>query len=395
MSGTAGSYEHVHPRTRIVAGEQTHQRLPQLVADLGARTVFVVCSRTVGAGPQMAAVRRVLGRAIVGTFDGIRPQAGMTSLPEAAERVAASGADAIVSLGGGATIDTAKYLILLLSRHHPVAEYQVPKGGSGEARPARALTATSHPHIAIPTTTGSSSEIMPWAGIRDERDAEKVLFCDRLLEPDVAVLDPALVVPTGPELTATSGATAIARAVETVYSRNRQPIADAYAVAALRHLSAGLPRSIHAPGDLRARGRCQVGAMLSGIAAHNAMVSVVHAIGHAVGGRYALQHGIAHRILLPAAAARMLPFAGDTLAQVADGLDVPATGEAAEVADRVADRLATLFDTMPVPRRLRDVGVDRSDLPQLARAAAHEPMMAYSPRTLPATELAELLASCW
>lgn len=401
----SAGFEHTHPRTRIVAGAGTHRRLPELLAELPARSVFVVCSRTVAAGPQLAAVREVLGEAIAGVFDGIRPQAGMTSLADAAQRLAGARAGAVLSLGGGATIDTAKYLILLLSRRHPVAEYQVPKGRGRGARPARALVETSHPHIAIPTTAGSSSEIMPWAGIRDEAHAEKVLFCDRLLEPDLAVLDPLLVVPTGPELTASSGVTAIARAVEAAYSRQRQPVADAYAVAALRLLAAGVPRSIAAPADLAARGQAQVGAMLSGIAAHNAMVSVVHAVGHAVGGRYALQHGIAHRILLPPVAARLLPAAGDTLPRLAASLDLPAGPGRAEspgrpldpavVAGQVAGRLAELFDALPVPARLREVGVARSHLPELARAAATEPMLAYSPREVPTAELEQLLESCW
>ena len=128
------------------------------------------------------------------------------------------------------------------------------------------------------------------------------------------MLDPELAAPTGPELTATSGATALARAVEALYSADRQPLADAYALQALRLLVEPLPRAIADGADLEARSSTLVGSLISGIAAQNAMVSVVHAVGHAVGGRYALQHGIAHAILLPRAAARCLP--GDRRAAV-------------------------------------------------------------------------------
>jgi alcohol dehydrogenase class IV len=391
-------FEQTHPRTRVVAGVGSHRRLPELLADLRARTVFVVCGGTVSRGPQLAAVREVLGDAIVGVFDGIRPQAGMTDLDQAAAAVRASGADAVLSLGGGAAIDTAKYLILLLSRQHPVEEYRVPKGQGREGRPARALASTAYPHIAVPTTAGSSSEVMPWAGIRDERHGEKVLFRDPLLVPDVAVLDPLLVAPTGRELTATSGVTALARAVEATYSRNRQPIADAYALQALHLLATGVPRSIESGDDLAARGDAQIGAMLSGIAADNAMVSLVHAIGHAVGGRYGLQHGVAHRIFLAPVAGRMLPAAGQTLYRVADALGVPARapGDSPEaVARQVTERLRAMLDPMPIPATLRAVGVPAADLPGLARATAAEPMMAYCPREVSLAEIEELLASCW
>ena len=310
-------FEQTHPRTRIVAGTGAHHRLPALLADLGAARVFVVCGRTVGRGPQLAALRAVLGDAIAGVFDGVRPQAGMANFEAAAQSVRASGADVVLSLGGGAAIDTAKYLILRLTVDGPLDDYRVPKGHGREGRPARALTRTAYPHIAVPTTTGSSSEVMPWAGVRDEAQAEKVLFRDPLLVPDVAILDPLLVAPTGAALTASSGVTALARAVEATYSRDRQPIADAYALQALHLLATGLPRSIEAPDDLDARLDAAVGAMLSGIAADNAMVSLTHAIGHAVGGRYALQHGVAHRIALPPVAGRLLPAAGSTLDRVA------------------------------------------------------------------------------
>ncbi|MFC4055465.1 iron-containing alcohol dehydrogenase family protein [Actinomadura syzygii] len=383
-------FEQTHPRTRVVAGAGAHRRLPELLADLNASSVYVVCGRTVGKGPQLAALREVLGDAIVGVFDEIRPQAGRSHLDAAAAAIRASGAEAVLSLGGGAAIDTAKYLILMLTVDGPLDGFTVPKGRGREGRPARALDGTACPHIAVPTTTGSSSEVMPWAGVRDEELGEKVLFRDPLLVPDVAVLDPELVVPTGAALTASSGVTAVARAVEATYSRDRQPIAEGYALQALHLLSTGLPRSIEAPGDLGARLDAQVGALLSGIAADNAMVSLTHAIGHAVGGRYALQHGVAHRIFLPPAAALLLPAAGSAVGRVAE-----AVGADGRDAEAVTAALRAMFAPLPIPTRLRDVNVDRADLPAIAEATSHEPMMAYLPREMKVEEIEELLESCW
>jgi alcohol dehydrogenase class IV len=399
MNGTGiatATFDQVHPRTRIVSGAGTHRRLPELLADLGASRVFVVCGRTVGAGPQMAAVREALGGAVVGMFDGVRPQAGMANLEAAAARLSESGADAVLSLGGGAAIDSAKFLILALSRTHPFEDYEVPKGQGREARPLRSLERTALPHIAIPTTAGSSSEIMPWAGIRDEARAEKMLFNDPLLVPDVAVLDPLLVVPTNASLTASSGATALARAVEATYSRNRQPIADAYALQAMRLLTEGLPRAVADGTDLEARSATQVGALLSGIAANNAMVSLVHAVGHAVGGRYGLQHGIAHRILLPPVSRLMLPTIGTAVIPLAQVLGVEdVTGDVAQTAAAVAQRVTDVLDALPMPRALRDVGVPREDIPDLVRTTEHEPMMAYCPRPVSTDEITEILNSVW
>ena len=389
------AFEHINPRSRIVVGVDTHRDLPAMVKTMGAKGVFVVCGRTVSTGPQMQLLQDVLGHDIVGTFDGIRPQGGRQNLEAAAETLAASGADVVVSLGGGATIDTAKYLILLHSIEGRLEDYAVPKGQGASARPSRELASVAYRHIAIPTTAGSSSEIMPWAGIRDEKLGEKMLFRDPLLVPDIALLDPRFVAATGPELTATSGVTALARAIESLYSRNRQPIAEALSLQALRLLAVGLPRSIASGEDLEARQMTQVGAMLSGIAADNSMVSIVHAIGHAVGGRYGLQHGVAHRILLPRSAELFLPTMDTALPLVADALGLRSTGDSSTDVASIVSELARILDELPIPRRLRDAGVGEADLVDLAKVAEHEPMMGYSPRHVSPTEILDLLHRCW
>lgn len=388
-------FEHHHPRARILHGEGVHRRLPDLLDEMEAADVFVVCGRTVSRGPQMAGLREVLGGRILGVFDEVRPQAGKANLDAAAKSLADSGAHTVLSLGGGAAIDTAKYLILANSAQGPLEDYAVPKGRGREGTPKCALVTPSHRHVAIPTTAGSSSEIMPWAGIRDEETREKILFRDRLLVPDIALLDPRMVVPTGPELTATSGVTAVARAVESIYSAARQPMAEAYALQAAALLATALPAAISDGGDLRARADTQLGALLSGIAADNSMVSVTHAIGHAVGGRIALQHGIAHRIVLPRATAHLLPAAGDGVARLAMAVGVAAEGDVDVVAGRVAERVESMFADMPVPRRLREVGVAESDLEDLAAVAMHEPMMAFAPRPLGHDEVRAMLTECW
>lgn len=395
-STTVGAvFEHVNPRSRILVGVDAHLGLPDLLRDLGAGTVFVVCGRTVSAGPQMALLRHVLGDSIVGVFNGIRPQAGVQHLAAASAELAASGADTVVSLGGGAAIDSAKYLILKGSVDGDLSEYAVPKGQGADARPGRTLSQVAFRHVAIPTTAGSSSEIMPWAGVRDEVAGEKVLFRDPLLVPDVALLDPRFVVDTGRELTATSGVTALARAVESMYSRNRQPVAEAYALQALRLLADGLPRSLQSGSDMEARQMTQVGAMMSGIAADNAMVSLVHAVGHAVGGRYGLQHGVAHRILLPGAAGMLLEWAGPTLPLMADAMGLePAQGHS-DAGAAITVALTRMLDDLPIPSRLRDVGVAREELAEIADHALREPMLGYAPREISRDEILGLLDSCW
>lgn len=390
------AFEHVHPPTRIVVGAGTAQTVGALARELGVERPFIVCSRTVSRGPQLETVTESLGDRVAAVFADVGRHGDITALAEGADLARATGADALISIGGGAAIDSAKVIaVLLVAQERGLAEYQVPHDPDGLALPRTPLPATL-PHIAIPSTAGSSSEIMPWAGVRVPEKGQKMLFCDQALIPRIAVLDPEIVAHTGPELTATSGVTALARAVEALYSRDRQPLADAYALEAIRLLSDGLPRAIGDGFDLEARSETLVGSLLSGIAAQNAMASVVHAVGHAIGGRYGLQHGIAHAILLPRVAAHCLPALGERRRDLLTALDGSATAATPEKAGELAvERLAQLVEGLPIPRRLREVGVPREDVPTLARLVLREPMLRTAPFPFEEADVLDLLRDAW
>ncbi|MEX2625398.1 MAG: iron-containing alcohol dehydrogenase family protein [Ilumatobacteraceae bacterium] len=388
------TFVHIHPATRIVAGEGALDQLASECDRMAGRRAMVVCGRTVASGPQLTAARAALGDRLVEVFDGVRPHGGLSSLQAAADRVAALDVDILVSVGGGATIDSAKCIALLIARTEPLERYRVQRGAHGHVD-GLAIPPTIA-HVAIPTTAGSSSEIMPWAGIRDEKTRQKMLFRDPQLVPDVAILDPDVVSHTGPELTSSSAVTAIARAVECMYSRDRQPFAEAYALQSLRLMSTALPAVLADPCDLGARHRTQVAATLSGIAADNAMVSVVHAVGHSVGGRYALQHGVAHRMLLPGALERCLIGTGDIQIKMAQALDLDHPWRDPDDAGRaVSDRIGELLDALPLPRRLRDVGVTEDELDELVEQTHGDPMFAHAPASFGEDELRSLLREVW
>lgn len=388
------TFAHTHPATRIVAGRETVGQLSDLCDRMELRRAMVVCGGTVASGPQLQAVREALGARLVEVFDGVRPQGGLSNLQSGADLVRGADVDLLVSVGGGATIDSAKCIALLLAVQEPLERYRVQRGTTGHVEGTPVPPTITH--VAIPTTAGSSSEIMPWAGIRDEDTHQKMLFRDPQLVPDVAILDPQLVAHTGPELTSSSAVTALARAVESLYSRDRQPFAEAYALQSLCLMVPALSAVLADPWDLDARHATQVAATLSGIAADNAMVSVVHAIGHSVGGQYALQHGVAHRMLLPGAMERCLPGNGDVQFRMAHVLDIATDGLTPDQAGRiVAERIGELLDKLPLPRRLRDVGVTEDELDDLVQHSYADPMFAHAPESVSADDLRSMLHEVW
>src|SRR5262249_38161708 len=154
-------------------------------------------------------------------------------LERGAQAARSADADCIVSLGGGSAIDSGKGIALIDTVGTDYRSFALAPNG-------KRVPQLRMGHIAIPTTTGSGSEIAPTCGLRDPQSAKKVVFRDSALIPSVALLDPQMTLDTPPRLTAASGITAVARCVESLYSGRRNPIHSGIALYALRMLVTAL-----------------------------------------------------------------------------------------------------------------------------------------------------------
>ncbi|MCW5772787.1 MAG: iron-containing alcohol dehydrogenase [Rhodospirillaceae bacterium] len=373
---------------RVCFGPGSIKELPRLLDDIGARRAAVVCGRSVAGGPILPAVQAALGAAYAGVYDTVPAHTPYTSVQEAAAKIAALGADCVVSVGGGSAIDAGKGVVLLAATAGEFGPYQIDYGAKGSM--ARApMPPSPIKHIAIPTTAGSASDVMPTAGIRDPAAGRKMLFWDDRIVPEATILDPEIAVYASPALSAATGMTAVARAIECLYSKHRHPISTGLALHSARLLRTALPRSVEAPTDLAARADCQMAALMSGTASINAMVSLVHAIGHVVGGRFGLQHGISHGILLAPALRRLLPAIGGEGRYVLEALGCAPDGSPEDA----AQAMEALLRRLPVPQRLGEVGVKEADLSGIAAATMGDYMMANIPAPMSAADVEALLRS--
>ena len=373
---------------RIVFEPGAVDRLGSVLQQLGRRRPFIVCGRSLAAGDVLHRIEAALGGACAGVFTEIEMHAPLPVLERGAQAARSVGADCIVSLGGGSAINSGKGIALIDTVGLDYRSFALSPNG-------KRIPKLRMAHIAIPTTTGSGSEVAPTCGLRDPQSARKVVFRNSCLIPSVAILDPQVTLDTPPRLTAASGVTAVARCIESLYSGRRNPIHSGIALHALRMLFAALPRSIEAPHDVAARSRCLIAASMSAISA-NANVSAVHAIGHIVGGRYGLQHGVAHAILLAPTMRLMLPSIGSTQIPLLEALaHSSACMNDDEAGQRAADIVAGFVAALPLPARLRDVGVPQADIAALAEHAAHDPIMLASGAPVEADRIAALLRSVW
>lgn len=377
------AFEFVLP-TRIQCGPGVVQELALVADRLGIRRAFLVTDKQLREKTDcVARAERALGARLVGAYDEVIPDTGVEVIDRGAELARRAGADGIISVGGGSAIDTAKGIAVVVTEGGSIVEHQ------GSQRLRRKLV----PHVAIPTTAGTGSEVSPFAVVLDRASHEKMHFVDERLVPDAALLDPELTLGLPPGLTAATGMDAVTHAVEAYVAQTRSPMTDAFALQAAALLGAALPAAVAAGNDLDARSRCLVGSTLSGIAMGLAGVGLAHAIAHVVGARHGVHHGTGNAIALPHVIrfnAEEPPVAA-RYRELARALGVPAAhvpgSDDRTVAYACAHWIAELVQRLGLPTRLRDVGVPERDLSECVDQSLGDGAIVYNPRFAADAEL--------
>jgi alcohol dehydrogenase class IV len=372
--------------TKIVYGEGASADAGLEMSALGGKRPLLVTDAGLRAAGLADGVLKALGQACAGVFDEVPQDSGVHVVEKAAELARSAGADAVVSLGGGSVLDTAKGLALLLSEGGRLQDYQG----------FQMLTRRLAWHVAIPTTAGTGSEATFAAVIKDHQALAKILLFDAHLAPDVAILDPRLLAGLPPRITAFTGMDALTHAVEAMHSLQAGPFSDALALHAVRLIAGSLPACVERGRDLEARGRMLVAATLAGQAFTNAMVGVVHALAHTLGGRFGVPHGLANAILLPFGMEYNLGESASRYALVAEAFGVRRAGASPEDSARAAvQAVRDMNARIGLPRKLREAGVPRERLGEVAEASLSDGSIVYNPRPADAASLAELLEAAW
>lgn len=286
--------------------------------------------------------------------------------------------DALVALGGGSVIDTAKGVRMVLSQN--VKDIRKLAGCEG-IRKGRWI-----PFAVIPTTSGTGSESTLVAVIKDELRKQKLEYISYELQPDLAVLDPRTTLTLPPVITATTGMDALCHAVEAFTCMQKNPVSDAYAAAAINLIRKNLVKTVQNGNDEKARLAMPNASMLAGAAFSNSMVGLVHAIGHALGSVCMVPHGHAMTILLPYVMMyqyqELKPLYAELLLYLA-GPDVyaatPEEKRAKEAIRSIMIMKRKLHKICCLPEKLREVGVTRSDFERIAELAVDDGAMIVNP----------------
>jgi alcohol dehydrogenase len=366
--------------TKILFGPGAAKEVGMEVDELKGIKALIVTDRDLVKTDLVKIIQKSLGPRCVGVFSDVTPDTGMHIVNAGAEYGRSLGADILVSVGGGSTIDTAKGMAICLTKGGRLEDY------AG----LNLLGGRLLPHIAIPTTAGTGSEVTYATVVKDHDQKRKLLFADNYLIPNAAILDPNMTIGMPRSLTAATGMDALCHSVEAIHSLQREPITDGLAFHAIRLIREFLPLAVENGNDIVARGQMLIAATLAGAAFSNAQVGMVHALAHCIGARFGVSHGIAISILLPYCILYNLDACPDRYARIAEAMGKEVKGmEPLKAGEQAAAAIWEFTKAIGMPQTLREVNVEESGLIECANDALMDGSIVYNPK--PAFDPDELL----
>lgn len=337
-------------------------RMGELLSDwFPARKLFIVTDKFLHDGGLLDAAKASLAAHgfTVLVFDDVVADPPEAVLMACVAQGRDAGADIVMGLGGGSSMDIAKLVAVMLVSEQPLSELY----GIGK------VTGQRLPLVQVPTTAGTGSEVTNIT-ILTTGETTKMGIVSPQLYADRVLLDAALTVGLPPVQTAATGIDAMVHAIEAYTSRHKKnPLSDIFAREALRLLARHLVTGCKEGRDRAAREGMLIGANLAGQAFSNSPVGAVHALAYPLGGHFHLPHGLTNALMLGPVLRYNMTAAAPLYAELADVVIGPSEeGVQARAAAFVAF-MEDLMDRSGAPRRLRDVDVPEDSLPMLARDA--------------------------
>ena len=326
---------------------------------------------------------KMIGYKSIAIFDEITPDPTTSLIAKGLKFITENKAQIVIALGGGSAIDAAKAIVFMGEQ-----------SGMGDLK-----------LIAIPTTSGTGSEVTKFSVVTDDIDRLKYPLVDEGLLPDLAILDPELVLSVPPSVTADTGMDVITHAFESLVSISANDASDALAEKSLLLAFQYLPFAYKDGENVLAREKMHSASCLAGMAFNEVGLGINHSIAHALGAKFHIPHGRANAILLPhvvrfnshlrACFGNEPSEAAKKYADISRKLGLPHDNVRIAV-ESLIDEIKYMMRRMEIPATLWDAGVKKEDYlrekQNIIEAALKDPCTASNPREIN-TEAIELLLS--
>lgn len=371
--------------TDIHFGYGTLAKLPELIHSLPAQRVFVITDPGIRAAGILQQVLDLLRTARIGSevFDEVKPDSGSTLIADAAEQARRSNAEAIIGIGGGSSLDTAKAVATLLTNPGTILDY------TGLHKVKNRLP----PVIAIPTTAGTGSEVSLWSVFTNDATGLKVAVGSIYVYPMIALCDPDLTLNLTSMMTAATGMDALAHGIECYTNNACQPISAALALNAIEFIGKHLRNAAHDGHQRDSRYAMLLASTMAGIAMNPTRLGLAHALAMPLGSwDLRVPHGIAIAVTLPRVMRFNYVAAPERYANVAralgESIDHLSPSDAAQHAVEAVEKLAC---DIQIPKGLAEYGVRPSHVPKIIDEAMKSGNVVVNPRPTSREQLTTVL----
>ena len=356
-------------------GPGAREVLPKEIKRLGLHKAFVATDKDLikfGVADKVLSVLKNAGIPYE-VFSDIKPNPTVANVNAGVKAFAESGADFILAIGGGSSIDTSKAIGIITN--NPEFSDVVSLEGVADTKKK------SVPIIALPTTAGTAAEVTINYVITDEKNEKKMVCVDPNDIPAIAIIDAELMYTLPKGLTAATGLDALTHAIEGLITKGAWEMSDMFEIKAIEMINRYLETAVNEPQNAEARNGMAVAQYIAGMAFSNVGLGVVHGMAHPLGAIFDIPHGVANALLLPTIMEFNAPAALDKYVTIAKAMNVYKEGMSKEEAAQAAvDAVKALSIRVGIPQHLSDLGIKESDLPKLADSAIADVCTPGNPR---------------
>ena len=366
-------------------GPGAREVLPQEIKRLGLHKAFVATDKDLIKFGVADKVLKVLEKANIPyeIFSDIKPNPTVSNVNAGVKAFAESGADFILAIGGGSSIDTSK-AIGIITNNPEFADVVSLEGVAPTQK-------KSVPIIALPTTAGTAAEVTINYVITDEVNEKKMVCVDPNDIPAIAIVDAELMYTLPKSLTASTGLDALTLAIEGLITKGAWEMSDMFEIKAIEMISRYLETAVNEPNNPEARNGMAVAQYIAGMAFSNVGLGVVHGMAHPLGAIFDIPHGVANALLLPTIMEFNAPAALDKYVSIAKAMNVYKEGMSKEEAASAAcEAVRQLSIRVGIPQHLTEIGIKESDLPKLAKSAFADVCTPGNPREVTEEIILEL-----
>lgn len=367
----------------VIFGSGSIKQVGESCVRLGARKVFIVTDPEVISAGWIEPIIESCKKANLAysVFSGLTSNPKDYEVKNGAKQYIASESDAIVGVGGGSAIDVAKAIAIIATNGGEIIDY---KGVDKIIKPLPPL-------VMVATTAGSGSEVSQFSIILDSINKVKLTIISKSLIPDIAIVDPKTLMTKSSLLTATTGLDVLTHAIESYVSVAATPLTNVYSLNSIKLVSKYLRPSVGSQLNETAKEKMAMASLQAGLAFSNAILGAVHAMSHAIGGRYLLPHGDINAILLPYVIEYNYVSTPQRFLEIAkvlnEGYEDISTLTAGEF---VVNYIKRLSEDIDAPQRLGEFGLSEKDADIISEYALEDACMITNPRDVTKDAIKEI-----